>query len=66
MAFKENLKNLRKQQGLGQKDLAKILSTTIKTVSHWETGYCEPSISQLIALADYFDVTIDELVERIK
>lgn len=66
MAFKENLKNLRKQQGLGQKDLAKILSTTIKTVSHWETGYCEPSISQLIALADYFDITIDELVERIK
>ncbi len=64
MAFKENLKYLRRQQNLGQKDIAEILNTTLKTVSHWETGYCEPSISQLIALADYFDVTLDELVER--
>ncbi len=64
MAFKENLKYLRKMQHLGQKDLANILNTTLKSVSHWETGYCEPSISQLIALADYFDVTIDELVDR--
>lgn len=64
MAFAENLKNLRIAKGIGQKELATLLNTTIKTVSHWETGYCEPSILQLIALANYFEVTIDDLVER--
>ncbi|MCH5142454.1 MAG: helix-turn-helix transcriptional regulator [Clostridiales bacterium] len=65
MKFNENLKQLRTINGLGQKQLAEILNTTLKTVSHWETGYCEPSISQLITIANYFDVTIDELVGRI-
>ena len=50
--------------GLGQKELADALETTPKTVSHWETGYSEPSISQLIMLADYFEVTLDDLVGR--
>lgn len=63
--FSENLKNMRIQKGIGQRELAALLNTTVKTVSHWETGYCEPSISQLIALAEYFDVSLDELVGRI-
>ena len=65
MAFKENLKFFRKTKGIGQFELAQVLSISTKTVSHWETGYTEPSIAQLIALADFFDVTIDELVGRI-
>ena len=64
--FSENLKSLRRSQGLDQGSLAKALSVTDKTISHWETGYTEPSISQIIALADFFDVTIDELVDRKK
>lgn len=47
-----------------QADLAQALSTTEKTISHWETGYSEPSISQLVTIADYFDVSLDELVGR--
>ncbi len=61
-AFQDNLKNLRILKKVGQKELAKILNTSIKTISHWETGYSEPSISQLIQLAHFFDITIDELV----
>ena len=64
MRFKETLKELRTMNGLGQKELADALETTPKTVSHWETGYSEPSISQLIMLADYFEVTLDDLVGR--
>ena len=64
MGFSENLKSLRKSNNLDQKDLAKTLNVSAKTISHWETGYTEPSISQLIALANYFKITIDELVER--
>ena len=64
MGFCENLKNLRKANAIDQSVLASKLSISSKTVSHWETGYTEPSISQLIALANFFDVTIDELVDR--
>ena len=65
MAFNENLKFLRKTKEIGQAKLAQVLSISTKTVSHWETGYTEPSIAQLIALADFFDISIDELVGRI-
>ena len=64
MTFQKNLKALRAERGIGQAELAKTLDISVKTVPHWETGYTEPSIAQLIALADYFDVTIDELVGR--
>ena len=65
MSFKENLKKLRKEQKIGQQEMAEKLSVSVKTISHWETGYTEPSISQLIAIANIFDISIDELVDRI-
>lgn len=64
MKFAENLKMLRAAKGIGQRDLAALLNTTVKTISHWETGYSEPSLMQLILLADIFDVTLDDLVGR--
>lgn len=64
--FSDNLKNLRSTNSIGQKDLANLLNISVKTVSHWETGYCEPSIAQLIALSDFFGITIDELVGKDK
>lgn len=65
MKLAENLKLLRKSKDVGQTELAEALNVSVKTVSHWETGYTEPSVSQLIQLADYFDTTIDELVGRV-
>lgn len=64
MKFAENLKSWRISQNLTQKQLAEKLELSYHTISHWETGYTEPSIAQLIALADFFDTTIDELVGR--
>lgn len=65
MTFTENLKLFRRAKELSQNKLADILNISAKTVSHWETGYTEPSIAQLILLADLFDTSIDELVGRI-
>lgn len=65
MTFSENLKSLRTAKGLNQQGLAEHLNISLKTVSHWETDYSQPSITQLIQLADFFDVSIDELVGRI-
>ena len=64
MTFAENLRNLRIMKGISQKGLAEILNISLKTISHWETGYCEPSISQLIALSELFDVTVDDLIKK--
>ncbi len=64
MDFQHNLKMLRSAKGMSQCELAKVIHTTLKTISHWETGYSEPSIQQLIMLADIFDVTLDDLVGR--
>lgn len=64
MKFAENLRNWRVSQGILQRQLAEKLNVSMQTLSHWETGYTEPSIQQLIALADFFDTTVDELIGR--
>lgn len=60
--FPENLKRIRIENRLSQKQLAEKLDTTIKTVSHWETGYTEPSISQILDLVRCLNVCLDELL----
>ena len=62
LKFKENLRLLRKENKITQEQLAKSLDTTLKTVSHWETGYTEPSLAQLLKIAEIFGITVDELL----
>lgn len=64
MEMKESLKVMRIERGITQEQLAKKLNISLKTISHWETGYTEPSVSQLISLADIYSVSLDELVGR--
>ena len=61
--FSVNLKRLRVANKVTQKELAKALNTTLKTVSHWETGYTEPSIKQILDISDYFSVSLEELLK---
>lgn len=63
MNFAKNLKKLRQDNNLSQEDIAEKLNISFKTVSHWETGYSEPSLTQLEKLSRIFDVTIDELIK---
>ena len=63
MNFAKNLKKLRQDNNLSQEDIAEKLNTSYKTVSHWETGYSEPSLTKLEKLSKIFDVTIDELIK---
>jgi len=58
------LKELRKKKKLSQLRLATELNTTQNTISRYETGEREPGIKDLIKLADYFNVSIDYLLER--
>ena len=58
----ERIKQLRKEKGLTQSQLADELGVTDKAVSKWEVGESNPDISLLVKLAEIFDVTIDYLL----
>ena len=58
------LKEIRKSKGISQLKLAMDLNTNQNTISRYETGEREPGIMELIKIADYFNVSIDYLLER--
>ena len=58
------LKDIRKAKGISQLKLAIDLNTNQNTISRYETGEREPGIVELIRIADYFDVSVDYLLER--
>lgn len=57
------LKELRKEKGLTQEQLAEILGVSGRTISRWETGSNMPDLSILIQIADYYDVEIKEILD---
>lgn len=58
----EQIAFLRKQKGLTQEELANALGVTNQAVSKWESAQCCPDIQLLPLIADYFGVSIDELM----
>lgn len=58
------LKLLQKQKHMSQLSLAMKLNTTQMSISRYETGKREPDLKTLILIADFFDVSIDYLLER--
>ena len=60
----ETLRTLRKKMNLRQLDVAKALGIRNTTYSMYETGQSEPSLDMLTKLADFFDVSMDELFGR--
>lgn len=61
---KERLKELRKESGLTQKQIAKIINKSETGYASWEQGLAEPCINDLIAISDYYKVSIDYLVGK--
>ncbi len=58
------LKEIRKSKGISQLKLAIDLNMSQNTISRYETGEREPGINELIKICDYFDISIDYLLER--
>ena len=56
------LKELRKEKGITQEELAERLYVSGRTVSRWETGTNMPDISLLVDIAEIFDVSIPEII----
>ena len=59
--FYERLKELRIEKGIGQIVLAKAVNVSKGIISLWENGLREPKLSNLIALAKFFEVSLDYL-----
>lgn len=64
MEFNEKLQELRKQKNLTQEELSEILFVSRTAISKWESGRGYPSIDSLKAIAEFFDITIDELLSN--
>ena len=58
------LRELRKKRGISQLKLAMDLNMNQNSVSRYESGAREADYKTLIAIADYFNVSIDYLLER--
>ena len=56
------IKELRKEFGLSQVELAMRMEVTKQTISNWENGNIQPSIDMLVGLANVFNVTTDYLL----
>lgn len=62
MNFSENLRRLRKAKDIKQEALAEAMNVSRQTVSKWENGTAMPDFKKLNALAEYFGITMDELL----
>lgn len=62
--FSARLKELRTSKGLTMEALAKEIHGTKAAIGNFENGNKKPSLDAVIALADYFNVSIDYLVGR--
>ena len=62
MEFNEKLQSLRKQKGLTQEELARLLYVSRAAISKWESGRGYPNIDSLKAIANCFSISIDALL----
>ena len=64
MDFAARLRTIRMEKGAKQREVAEYLGVHLRTYQLYEEGKNEPSLAKLVALADYFQVTLDDLVGR--
>ncbi|MCC5468184.1 helix-turn-helix domain-containing protein [Pelosinus baikalensis] len=64
MNFSSRLKALRQRNKVSQQELADLLGISTRAWRFYESGDREPNLTGLIALADFFNVSLDYLVGR--
>lgn len=62
MYLAQNLRYLREQTGLSQRECSKVFGLSGSTITMWEQDKRKPDIRMLVRLAEFFGVTLDELV----
>ena len=64
MTFGDKLQKLRKCKGLSQEQLADKLEVSRQAISKWELGDTMPELNKIVAIANFFDVTTDYLINE--
>ena len=59
------LRTLRLSRGISQSELAAIVGVSTRTVKYWEHGQRTPNATSLLALAHYFDIPPEYLLDSI-
>lgn len=62
MKFSEQIKNIRKRNSLTQEQLAARLNVSRQTISGWENDRNLPDLEMVVAIAEQFDLSLDELI----
>ena len=65
MSIGRNIKNLRLQHGLSQRELAEIAGVTDKAVSTWELDKKDPRMGAIQRMADYFGIKKSDIIEPV-
>nr|WP_325183760.1 helix-turn-helix transcriptional regulator [uncultured Oscillibacter sp.] len=60
----KRLKELRESRRIYQREMAEVLGLSFRGYQNYETGQSEPKLATLIAIADYYGVSIDYLAGR--
>lgn len=63
MDFSEKLKEIRKNEGLSQEQLAEKIGVSRQAITKWETGKGLPDIENMVIIAEIFKTTLDELLK---
>ena len=64
MTFSEKLLQLRKERGLSQEELGAKLGVSRQTISKWELGSALPDAVNLLAISQYFQISVDALLDN--
>ena len=62
--FNEKLKNARKQKGLSQAALGKLLGVQAQTIGRWETGKSKPNLKTVNKLCDILNIPLYSLISK--
>ena len=62
--FNEKLKAARKQKGLSQAELGKLLGVQAQTIGRWETGKSKPNLETVNKLCEILDVTLHYFISE--
>lgn len=64
MKVHENIRSIRREHHMTQEALAEAMGVSCAAVSKWEKGACAPDLATLMALADYFEISVDALLDH--
>ena len=63
MSFAENLKQIRKEHGYSQEELAELLDVSRQAIGKWENEQGYPEVEKLLLLSKKLKISLDDLME---